>query len=114
MAFCAPLEVLGVGAVALKPDSLSWVSPAVDAEQLALAAEAEEANWVTMEPKPRTEVRAAAAHPRAATRRRAFCLVIGTPPSVGRDAMAIPLVMSPPVKKRSSTGGRWALLQPMN
>jgi len=59
MAFWAPLLTLGVGEVAVKADSLSWVSPDVDAEQLDDDADAADVNdCATIGPIPKRAVAA--------------------------------------------------------
>jgi hypothetical protein len=84
MAFWAPLLTLGVGEVAVKADSLSWVSPDVDAEQLDDDADAAGAkDWKTIGPSPKNAVKAAAVQPTKRARCRAWnrpVLVLDGPP----------------------------------
>jgi hypothetical protein len=69
MAFWAPLDPLGTGAVAVNAASLSWVSPDVDAVQLADWAEAlDVASWLTMGPRPKTAARDTTVQPMNRTR----------------------------------------------
>jgi hypothetical protein len=76
MAFWAPLLTLGVGEVAVKADSLSWVSPDVDAEQLEDAADAAVvSDCATIGPMPKRAVAATV----QATNRPFLSLCFGGP-----------------------------------